>query len=168
MDVQSVQYFANYHVWATRRLMLSLQQVSDSDFHAQVGLFFQSIFGTLNHLLLGERDLWLARFMQQQTPILALNTVVESDRQQLMQQYLDTTLKWQTFVNGLGQTKPDKELHYTTSIGLNVSLPFVASLFHVFNHATHHRGQITAAMTALGYVCPSLDMVYYLLEQNTA
>ena len=35
-------------------------------------------------------------------------------------------------------------------------------LAHVFNHGTHHRGQITAALTALGQPCPELDLVYFL------
>ncbi|MCX7255359.1 MAG: damage-inducible protein DinB [Polaromonas sp.] len=45
------------------------------------------------------------------------------------------------------------------------SLPFAATLAHVFNHGTHHRGQITAALTALGQPCPELDMVYFLQAQ---
>lgn len=34
------------------------------------------------------------------------------------------------------------------------------TLLHVFNHGTHHRGQITAAVTNLGY--PPLDGFDYL------
>jgi uncharacterized damage-inducible protein DinB len=37
---------------------------------------------------------------------------------------------------------------------------------HVFNHGTHHRGQITAAMTILGHKCPELDLFYMLLERG--
>ena len=47
-------------------------------------------------------------------------------------------------------------------------LPFAATLAHVFNHGTHHRGQITAALTALGQPCPELDMVYLLQEESKA
>jgi uncharacterized damage-inducible protein DinB len=48
-----------------------------------------------------------------------------------------------------------------------VALPFAATLAHVFNHATHHRGQITAALTAAGHAAPELDLVY-LLQQEAA
>jgi uncharacterized damage-inducible protein DinB len=46
------------------------------------------------------------------------------------------------------------------------SLPFSATLAHVFNHGTHHRGQITAAITALGHPCPELDLVWMLQAEN--
>jgi uncharacterized damage-inducible protein DinB len=32
------------------------------------------------------------------------------------------------------------------------------SLAHLFNHQTHHRGQIHAALTRLGTDAPSLDL----------
>jgi uncharacterized damage-inducible protein DinB len=36
-------------------------------------------------------------------------------------------------------------------------------LLHVFNHATHHRGQITAGVTNLGYPpLDGLDYFYFL------
>ncbi len=46
------------------------------------------------------------------------------------------------------------------------SLTFAATLAHVFNHSTHHRGQITAALTAMGQPAPELDMVYMLQAEN--
>ena len=45
---------------------------------------------------------------------------------------------------------------------------FAAALVHVFNHATHHRGQITAAVTTLGHRCPVLDMVFMLQQEAVA
>ena len=53
-------------------------------------------------------------------------------------------------------------LDYVTTKGVAQSLPFAATLGHVFNHGTHHRGQITAAITAMGHACPELDMVWML------
>ena len=47
-----------------------------------------------------------------------------------------------------------------------MSLPFAATLLHVFNHGTHHRGQITAALTSMGYHCPEIDLVNMLVEEN--
>ena len=50
--------------------------------------------------------------------------------------------------------------------GQAMNLPFATTLAHVFNHGTHHRGQISAALTFLGQPAPELDLVYFL--QQTA
>ena len=47
----------------------------------------------------------------------------------------------------------------TTDLDLR---PIAATLAHVFNHGTHHRGQITAAITALGHRCPEIDLAWML------
>ena len=51
--------------------------------------------------------------------------------------------------------------------GQLATLPFAATLTHVFNHGTHHRGQITAAFTRLGQPFPELDLVYMLQQEQT-
>jgi uncharacterized damage-inducible protein DinB len=46
-------------------------------------------------------------------------------------------------------------------------VPFAAALSHAFNHTTHHRGQITAAITMLGHECPEIDLLIPVLIQAT-
>jgi uncharacterized damage-inducible protein DinB len=36
----------------------------------------------------------------------------------------------------------------------------------VFNHGTHHRGQISAAITAMGHACPEIDLVWMLQQES--
>ena len=40
-----------------------------------------------------------------------------------------------------------------------------AALLHVFNHATHHRGQITAAISMLGFEYAPLDLPYLIFSE---
>ena len=54
---------------------------------------------------------------------------------------------------------------WATQIFLH-TLPFAQTLAHVFKHSTHHRGQITAALTAMGQPAAELDMVYMLQAEN--
>lgn len=157
---------ARYNIWATTKLSQSLANVTDADFYRDCGLFFQSIFGTLNHLLLGEHELWFSRFAKGYSPTLQLNSIVEQDRHILIQTLQEKALNWVTFLNDLDPQDLAGNLNYQTSTGQPKSLPYAATLVHVFNHGTHHRGQISAALTAMGYACPELDLVYMLVEEQ--
>jgi uncharacterized damage-inducible protein DinB len=166
MDIANFQLFARYNTWATKRLTECLDQISDEDFHKDNGLFFKSIFGTLNHLLLGEHILWFARFNLGHSPKIALDSIIEKDRYMLTQTLVQKSFHWQAYLQHLDPALLGQAFHYQSSTGQQFSVPFGATLLHVFNHATHHRGQITAALTSMGYDCPELDMIYMLLEQT--
>lgn len=166
INLESLQLLARYNIWATTKLSQSLADVTDADFYRDSGLFFQSIFGTLNHLLLGEHELWFSRFAKGYSPTLQLNSIVEQDRHVLIQTLQEKTLNWVTFLNELDPQDLAGNLNYQTSTGQPKSLPYAATLVHVFNHGTHHRGQISAALTAMGYACPEFDLVYMLVEEQ--
>lgn len=153
---------ARYNVWATARLLDAVAALPDSDYRRDVGLFFHSIHGTLNHLLVGEHLLWFVRFADGRSPTVALNAEVESDRAQLDARLREGAARWAPLIASFSPDRWNGTLDYITMRGMAASLPFAATLAHVFNHGTHHRGQITAALTALGHPSPELDLVYFL------
>ena len=159
---------ARYNCWATSRLLDAVAALPDVDYRRDVGLFFKSVHGTLNHLLVGEHMLWHQRFSKGASPVLSLNAEIEPDRERLAQALKGGALNWTQLIGSWPVERFDGQLNYTTMRGAPANLPFAATLAHVFNHATHHRGQITAALTAMGQPCPELDMVYFLqAEQAT-
>lgn len=165
MDAQRhFQRLVRYNAWATARLLDAVAAVPEADYRRDLGLFFKSIHGTLNHLLVGEQLLWYRRFAQGVSPKVALDAEVEPDRERLAQALRDGAGRWQPLIATWPPERFDGEMVYTTMRGTPARLPFAATLAHVFNHSTHHRGQITAALTALGHPCPELDLVY-LLQQ---
>ena len=160
------QTLARYNVWATERLLNAVAGMTEQDYRSDVGLFFQSVHGTLNHLVVGEHLLWFRRFSEGVSPQVALNAQVHGDRTAVTQALQEGAWRWVELIGDWPQERWSGELNYTTMRGTPASLPFAATLAHVFNHATHHRGQITAALTHLGYDCPELDMVYFLQEEQ--
>ncbi len=159
---------ARYNVWATRRVLDAMVALPEDDYRRDVGLFFKSIHGTLNHLLVGEHLLWFRRFAEGISPTLQLDEELEPDRTQLAAQLLEGATRWAPLISAWSSERFESTLDYTTMRGSPASLPFAATLAHVFNHGTHHRGQITAALTALGQPCPELDLVYFLQTEATA
>ncbi len=167
--MQSQDYFstlARYNVWATAHLLDAVALLPEDDYRRDVGLFFKSIHRTLNHLLVGEQLLWFVRFSGAMPPRLDLADEAETDRLALDQRLRAGTLGWEPLIASWPASRFDEVFNYTTTNGQAVSLPLSTTLGHVFNHSTHHRGQMTAALTALGQPCPVLDFVYFLLAEQ--
>ena len=159
---------ARYNVWATRRLFEHVDALKEHDYRRDAGLFFKSVHGTLSHLLVGEHRVWFPRFAEGVSNGLALNAEVEADRRRLRDALVDGAARWQPLIESVDAERFASTLDYTTTQGVPQSLPFAPTLGHVFNHATHHRGQITAAITAMGYPCPELDLVWMLQAESRA
>ena len=157
---------ARYHVWATQGLLDAVSFLKEEPYRRDVGLFFKSIHGTLNHLLVAEHLLWFARFSKGSSPLLALDMEIEPERERLGQALKGGSANWERMIATWPPERFESHLDYQTSKGEPQSLPFAATLAHVFNHATHHRGQISAALTAMGQPGPTLDWVYYLQLQT--
>ena len=157
---------ARYNAWATRRLYEHIDVLSEGDYRREAGLFFKSVHGTLNHLLVAEHRVWFPRFGEGVSNKVALNAEVEPDRARLREQYVAAAGRWAPLIASFDEARFAATLDYTTTRGLPQSLPFAPTLGHVFNHGTHHRGQITAAITAMGYACPEIDMVWMLQAES--
>jgi uncharacterized damage-inducible protein DinB len=159
---------ARYNAWATRRLFEHVDVLPEADYRRDCGLHFKSVHGTLNHLLVAEHQVWFPRFAQGASNRIALDAELETDRAPLRERLLDAVMRWQPLIASWDPQRFDGVLAYTTTRGVPQSLPFASTLAHVFNHGTHHRGQLTAAITAMGHACPELDLVWMLQAESAA
>jgi uncharacterized damage-inducible protein DinB len=124
------------------------------------------VHGTLNHLLVGEHELWMRRFAEGASPVAALDVEIEADRLRVRERLVEGALAWLPLLEVWPEERLRGTLEYRRMTGQWVSLPFAAALLHVFNHGTHHRGQITAALTAMGQPCPEIDLVVMLQAES--
>ena len=165
---QHMALLARYNAWATRKLYAHVDALPDADYRSDMGLYFKSVHGTLNHLLVGEHLLWWPRFADGVSPKVALDAAVEPDRDHLRARLLEGADRWPPYIEALSESRWSAPLAYTSMKGVPMSLPFAATLAHVFNHGTHHRGQITAAITAMGHACPEIDLVWMPQAENAS
>lgn len=156
---------ARYHAWATERLLTSVAAIPDEFYSKPCGLFFGSIHGTLNHLLLTDSEIWYPRFAQSRSASLSLDAKLESDRTVLASRLTAAATRWSGYVECLDEPALAGDLHYTMTTGQARVLPMSGALLHVFNHATHHRGQITAATSMLGFEYQQLDLPFLIFSE---
>jgi uncharacterized damage-inducible protein DinB len=61
MKLETITTMARYNRWMNERLYECCSRLPDEARKRDMGAFFKSIHGTLNHLLLADR-VWLGRF----------------------------------------------------------------------------------------------------------
>ena len=75
---QHFMMFAAYNAWANRRLYDAASELTDEEFRRDVGAFFGSLMGTLNHLVAADR-IWMKRFTGEGDPPASLGSIIEPD-----------------------------------------------------------------------------------------
>lgn len=167
MDQQTYfQTLATYHRLANRRLLRALEPIADAGYYGDQGLFFKSIHRTLNHILLVDR-LYHGRITGELFEVTGLDQELVRDRRQLAADLERHGERWQDVIAGIDATRMQSMLRYLSTEGEQRELPMLVVLAHAFNHATHHRGQVSAAMTRLGQPAPVLDIPYVLADLKT-
>ncbi|MBK1667426.1 hypothetical protein CKO28_05200 [Rhodovibrio sodomensis] len=158
------QRLADYNAWANARLYDAVAALSPDALRAQrPAAFFESILGTLNHLLVTDR-IWLDRFQHLPPVHGQVDERVHDDLDALRAARIAEDARIRRFVGRLGEADLDAQLAYKTSSGVPHSDPLGALLTHVFNHQTHHRGQAHALIQEAGLSPSPLDLIYYMRE----
>ena len=80
---------ARYNQWMNEKLAAVCAQIPDSERRRDMGAFFKSIHGTLNHLLLADR-IWLGRFKSRPFVASALSAELYSDFEEMIRERSDT------------------------------------------------------------------------------
>jgi uncharacterized damage-inducible protein DinB len=122
-----------------------------------VGMFFGSVHGTLNHLLVADY-VWMRRFTGDGPSPERLNQILYDDFAELRNAREREDERIFQFVTELQSY--DRVISYQNSKGTTYRQEIGPALTHFFNHQTHHRGQVHAGLTIAGIREPtSLDLL---------
>ena len=158
------QMFADYNAWANERLYAAAAGLTKEALEEDLGAFFGSVFGTLNHIMVADL-LWLARLREQSAPKLALAGTLHDTLDELTaaRRVLDADIV--RYADGVTEDELAAEITYTTITGpMTMTQRRDQALAHFFNHQTHHRGQVHALLTRLTGDAPPLDLLFYQRE----
>lgn len=160
---------AAYNGWANRRLYEAAAQLTDAQYRADGGAYFGSVHATLNHLLVGDR-LWMRRITGTGDAPERLDALLFDTLPELTAARTAEDERILVHMTGLDTQALAADLHYTNSSGAPFVQPLATVLDHVFNHETHHRGQVHGLISRwLGReAAPSLDLIAYQRESGMA
>lgn len=142
---------ARYNRWQNGSLTVAADGLTHEERWRDRGAFFGSIVATLNHILGADR-VWLARLSgDDASAIRAAHP--HTDRPAAWPDYVAerrsvdaAIVEW---ADGLTASDMDRQIAWMRG-GQPVVTGFGFNVVHMFNHQTHHRGQVHAMLTAAG------------------
>src|SRR3954463_9982528 len=94
MDLRHhLRLMSGWHVWAFERLYACIDPLVEDDYRKDAGLFFKSVHGTLNHMLLVEQ-LWAGRLAGSRLNVKSLADELHADRAELRARLLAHAATW--------------------------------------------------------------------------
>ena len=161
MSIENFRQLADYNHWANRRLYAAALEMPDEQYRRPTGVFFGSLHGTLNHLLLTDR-VWLKRLTGDGEHPDRLNVILFEARKDLVRARIAEDARLIALVGRYRDADLTETVAYQTMSGTPQQQPLQEILLHLFNHQTHHRGQAHACCSILtGSEPPSLDLLAF-------
>lgn len=160
------QMFADYNRWANISVYDACAELSDAEYRADQGAFFGSAHRTLNHLLCADR-IWLKRVTGSGEAPTALDTILHEDFQALREARIAEDQRIINWIDTLDDDQIAASFTYSPiSNPEPITQPIGPVLAHVFNHQTHHRGQLHTILTSLGKPSLTLDLISFLRSEG--
>lgn len=151
------QMMARYNWLANERLYDCCALLSDAERKKNRQAFFKSIHGTLNHILVGDRN-WMTRFEGRIASSAHLDAILYDDFDELRAARVREDQRIERFAADLSDKFLDGEIAYVSNEGKSYRKPAPMLLAHLFNHETHHRGQVHYMLSQAGITTPVLDL----------
>jgi uncharacterized damage-inducible protein DinB len=157
---------ADYNTWANGRLYGMARQLPDEQYRRDVGAYFKSLHGTLNHIMVADL-IWMRRLTGVGDHPKHLNAIIFDDLPSLLAARQQVDQRIITYVDSLSDAQLEETWDYRMLDGTLQRQRRRETLAHVFNHQTHHRGQAHAILTVLGVCEPDgLDLLLMQRERG--
>jgi len=175
--IHHIQLMAQYNQRLNERLYATAGQLSDDILNHDQGAFFKSISGTLNHIMVGDL-VWLKRFANHPAAHPALDYLHKVQTPKSLDQILytdfseldDKRKQLDQVIIDWCQQLTDNELAtpltYHNIKGEPATKNLGSLILHLFNHQTHHRGQLTTLLSQNGLDIGETDLLALIPDAN--
>ena len=151
---------ARYNLWQNESLIKAANGLSQIERQKERGAFFGSIEKTFSHLLWGDR-MWLSRFDGSEAP--GGNTASSVLMTQGWEKFQTERSAFDRKILEWAHRVPAEWFEgemtwFAGSVGRTLTNANKVLVIQMFNHQTHHRGQIHAMLTASGAKPDATDL----------
>jgi uncharacterized damage-inducible protein DinB len=152
-----------YSAWASRRLVDVAATLEEAELTRDFATGDKTVVGTLAHVFAADR-IWLARVQGRATA----RFIDEADRKLDVLRYDWPPLiaQWDVLLGAETDASVTRVIEYPNLKGDLFATPLWQIVLHVVNHGTHHRGQVSGFVRAMGHTPPPVDLIAYYREQS--
>ena len=168
IDSGYVQRLARYNRWQNENLYGVADKLSDAERRRERGAFFGSIHATLSHLLWADR-IWMSRLAGTPKPDggIPQSVALVGDWAELKRERAAFDTVMVDWADRLDEAALAGELTwYSGAAKAELRKPRWLLVTHMFNHQTHHRGQVHGMLSGTPVAPPPLDLIYFLAEDR--
>ena len=160
--MNNIALMARFNAWVNNRVYGCIAGLSDTDYRKHRKAYFGSIHNTLNHLLVVDRA-WTSRIKGTDHGIASLDQILYDDFDSLRAARAAEDAALIELVDGLSDEQLQRPVSYRFMAGDGSHTNRCDHiLITLFNHQTHHRGQIHAMLTQQDVDPPPLDVIHFL------
>jgi uncharacterized damage-inducible protein DinB len=162
LDSSYIQKMARYNRWQNENPYSVADVIADDERRRDRGAFFGSIHKTLNHILWGDR-MWMSRFTEMQRPEggIAVSTELHAEWEVLCKNRVEMDEAIFNWSNHLNADWIAGDLTWISGVTQReMTHPKWLLVTHLFNHQTHHRGQVHCMLTQAGGKPHDTDLAF--------
>lgn len=158
---ENFELMSRYNQWMNQNIYNAVANLNNAEISQDSGLFFTSLLGTLNHILVAD-IIWLKRFANHPRKFKSLNSVGSFPQPRKLNQILYSEFSElksarekmdRVIIDCFSEVLEedyDVVLSYENTKKQQFAKRFCFLVHHFFNHQTHHRGQITTVLNQRG------------------
>jgi len=170
--VNNFKMMAEYNKRINEQLLTCCLRLSAEDLIKDTFSFFPNVISYWNHILFGDlillrrlaanniSSLTLSDFNCLPTPK-SPNDIYHDNLDEIMVLRRKVDALISQYSHGLSDSECEQSISYQTTEGERITKKVADITQHIFNHQTHHRGQLTCVLSQLGvdYGCMDLPVI---------
>ena len=157
-SADTLRLHLDYSAWASQRMLDAASKLTEEELGRDFKTSDKCVASTLAHAFAADR-VWLGR-IQGNPPATFID---DSDRQFdiLQKEWPALQQRWKQWAATLTDQDALAKISYKDLKGNSYQQPLWQILLHVVNHGTHHRGQVSGFLRAMGHTPPPLDLIAF-------
>jgi uncharacterized damage-inducible protein DinB len=157
-SADTLRLHLDYSAWASNRLLEAASKLNAEELGRDFKTSDKNVPSTLAHAFAADR-VWLGR-IQGNPPAVFID---DKDKQLefLKNEWPALQQRWKAWAAPLTDQDVVAKISYRDLKGNAYQQPLWQILLHVVNHATHHRGQVSGFLRAMGHTPPQLDLIAF-------